>query len=44
MIYAKMFGNLICIEMDANAKLGPEFIALDPNPRSGNGDLLIAMC
>ena len=43
-INAKMFENLICIEMDANAKLGPELIQSDPNPRSGNGDFLIAMC
>ena len=43
-INAKMFGNFICIEMDANAKLRPELIAADPNQRSGNGDLLIAMC
>ena len=43
-INAKMFNNFICIEMDANAKLGPELISLDPNSRSGNGDLLIEMC
>ena len=43
-INAKMFDNLICIEMDANAKIGPELIAADPNPRSPNGDLLIEMC
>ena len=43
-INGKMFDNFICIEMDANAKLGPELISSDPNPRSGNGDLLIEMC
>ena len=43
-INAKMFNNLICIEMDANAKLGPDIIRYDPHPRSGNGDLLIALC
>ena len=43
-INAKMFNSLICIEMDANAKLGPEIIRSDPHPRSANGDLLIAMC
>jgi hypothetical protein len=42
-ITAKMFNNLICIEMDENAKLGPEMIKSDPHPRSGNGDLLIAV-
>ena len=30
--------------MDANAKLGPELIKSDPNPRSGNGELLIELC
>ena len=40
-VNAKMFEKLICIEMDANAKLGNELIKSDPNPRSSNGDLLI---
>jgi hypothetical protein len=30
--------------MDANTKLGPDMIKSDPHPRSGNGDLLIAVC
>ena len=30
--------------MDTNAKLGPELIKSDPNPRSGNGELLIELC
>ena len=29
-INAKLFDNLICIEMDANAKLGPELIKKSP--------------
>ena len=43
-VNAKMFNNLICIEMDANAKLGKEVIKSDPNPRSSNGDLLFELC
>ena len=43
-INAKMFGNLVCIQMDANAKLGPVLISSDPNPRSSNGDLLVDLC
>ena len=43
-INAKLFDNLVCIEMDANAKLGKECIALDPHPRSSNGDLLFEFC
>ena len=39
-----MFDKLICIEMDANAKIGNEYIESDPNCRSSNGDLLIQMC
>ena len=43
-VNAKMFNNLICIEMDANAKLGKDCIKSDPHPRSSNGDLLFEFC
>ena len=31
---------MVCLQMDANAKLGPEIVKGDPHPRSDNGDLL----
>ena len=31
------------IEMDANAKVGPEIIPGDPNSRSQNGELLLGL-
>ena len=34
---AKLFDCLICIEMDANAKVGCDIIKHDPNTLSGNG-------
>ena len=37
---AKVAGSLICIEMDANAKLGSKFIKNDPHLQSKNGELL----
>ena len=37
---AKMAGTLICMEMDSNAKLGPDIIPDDPHPQSANGRLL----
>ena len=37
---AKVSGALICIEMDSNAKLGPNLIPNDPHLQSGNGRLL----
>ena len=37
---SKLSGSLVCIEMDANAKLGPKFISKDPHPQSKNGKLL----
>ena len=43
-VNAKLFNNLVCIEMDANAKVGSEIIKSDPNPRSSSGELLIEMC
>ena len=27
-----------------DAELGPDLMSSDPNPRSGNGDLLIVLC
>ena len=43
-VNAKLFNNLVCIEMDANAKVGSEIIKSDPNSRSSSGELLIEMC
>ena len=43
-VNAKLFNNWVCIEMDANAKVGMEVIKLDPNQRSSNGDLLVELC
>ena len=37
---AKIAGTLVCIELDANSKLGPKFIPGDPKPQSRNGKLL----
>ena len=37
---AMLAGALICIEMDANSKLGPEIIKGDPKEQSRNGKLL----
>ena len=37
---AKLAGTLICIELDANSKLGPSIIPNDPKPQSRNGKLL----
>ena len=39
---AKMAGALVCIEMDANSKLGPEMIPNDPKPITNNGKVLKA--
>ena len=33
---AKLAGTLICIELDANSKLGPSIIPNDPKPQSRN--------
>ena len=43
-VNGKLFDKLICIQMDANAKLGKECIPGDPHARSGNGDLLFEFC
>ena len=37
---AKISGSLICIELDANSKLGSSIIPGDPKPQSKNGKLL----
>ena len=37
---SKLGGNLTCIQMDANSKLGNQFIPNDPKPQSRNGKLL----
>ena len=37
---SKLAGALVCIEMDANAKLGPRIINGDPKEQSKNGKLL----
>ena len=37
---AKIAGAFICIEMDANSKLGPNIIPGDPHPQSKNGKML----
>ena len=38
---AKIAGTLICIELDANSKLGPAVIPGDPKSQSKNGKLLL---
>ena len=43
-VNAKLFSNMVCIEMDANAKVGSEIIKADPNSRSSNGTLLVELC
>ena len=40
---SKLAGAMICIEMDANAKLGSEIIKGDPKEQSKNGKLLEKM-
>ena len=37
---AKLAGAFVCIEMDANSKLGPSIVKGDPNQQSRNGKLL----
>ena len=43
-VNAKLFDNLVCIEMDANAKLGNECFSRDPHPQSSYGELLFEFC
>jgi hypothetical protein len=38
---AQMFECFVCIEMDANAKVGWDIIEGDPHPTSQNGELLL---
>ena len=38
---AKLFDCLICLELDANAKIGCEIIKNDPNKISGNGEYFL---
>ena len=38
---AKFFNCLICIELDANAKVGYDIIKKDPNKMSANGEYLL---
>ena len=40
---SKINGCLTCIELDANAKLGPEIIPGDPHCRTDNGELLLGI-
>ena len=40
LVSAKLRGNLICCQLDANSKLGKEIIDGDPHSMSANGDLL----
>ena len=42
-IKAKLQGALICIELDANAKLGPDVVENDPHAISPNGELLLGL-
>ena len=37
---AKVAGSMVCLEMDANSKLGPEINPGDPHQQSRNGKLL----
>ena len=37
---AKVAGTLICLELDANSKLGPDIVPGDPHPQSRNGKFL----
>ena len=37
---AKLAGAFVCIEMDANSKLGPNIVKGDPHVQSKNGKLL----
>ena len=38
---AKLNGNLICSELDANSKIGMENLLFDPNHISSNGRILM---
>ena len=40
---AKLIGALVCIELDANAKLGYDVIENDPHKTSANGELFLGV-
>ena len=42
-VLSKLNGCMTFVEMDANAKLGPEWINEDPHPQSQNGALFHAV-
>ena len=42
-IKAALSGSMICIELDVNAKLGPNVIKEDPHQKSMNGELLLGV-
>ena len=42
-VKGELAGKTVIIEMDANAKLGPEYIAKDTHEMSGNGKILASI-
>ena len=42
-IKAKLIGALVCIELDANAKLGQEIVENDPHEKSANGEMFLGV-
>ena len=42
-VLSKLNGCLTCVELDANAKLGPQVIPGDPHGRTDNGELLLGI-
>ena len=42
-IKAKLIGALVCIELDANAKLGHEIVQDDPHEKSANGEMFLGV-
>ena len=42
-IKAKLIGALVCIELDANAKLGHEIVQNDPHEKSANGEMFLGV-
>ena len=38
--FAKLAGTLVCLELDANSKLGKDLIQGDPHSQSKNGEML----
>ena len=43
-IKSKMRGDFICVQLDANSKIGMENIIDDPNHISPNGEILLRIC